>query len=362
MAKLYLTVVLSVLCFLGTQAQTLNVKSFAVKANDITARTQPRQDINGNDCALVKVQLAAPNVFFEGNVIGDVAYNTSEYHVYMANGSKRVTIKLEGYLPLEVIFEEFGINKLESKTVYLLVLSIPHNNNEIKKNEIFMVNGISFKMIYVEGGTIQIGATQEQFNTGFDEMPVHEVTVSSYYIEETEVTQDLWEAVMGNNPSNFKGEKHPVEFVSWYDCIDFINKLNQLTNRKFRLPTETEWEYAARGGKNGRKYLFSGNNEFRDVGWCKDNIYSSHTREVKSKKSNELGIYDMSGNVSEWVQDWKGVYPSSAQINPLGPSSGNSRVNRGGGWSSAVWGCRVASRRGDKPESKSNSLGLRLAL
>ena len=123
MNKLYLTIILSSLCLIGIHAQKLNVESFVVKTNDITARTQPRQDINGNDCALVKVQLAAPNVFFEGNVIGDVAYNTSEYLVYMAQGSKKMTVKLEGYLPLEVSFQDYDIMSLEPKTVYLLTIS-----------------------------------------------------------------------------------------------------------------------------------------------------------------------------------------------------------------------------------------------
>lgn len=658
MAKLYLSILLSLLCFIDIQAQKLNVESFVTKTNDITARTQPRQDINGNDCALVKVRLAAGNASFSGNVIGNVAYDKSEYFVYMPHGSRRLTIKLEGYLPLDVNFSEYGINSLEGKTVYVLTLSgvtgtqqleapktktgwiildsepsgasvyikdefvgntplsnykqaygtyqyrlespnyhsatgkielnsgryeqkvvlkpafgsisvnssiagakilldgrqtgkqtpatlteipsgthtitlqmdkyaprqqevmvedgqtanifmaldarfaritinsldgaeiysngkllgkgrisedmmegyydlearldhhksvtkqiqvvaglpqdvllkpipkygsidivsTPHNatvkingkevgktplsidnllegeykvdvsldgytnesrvvsilENEtaavetsLKKEmqpasytgsinegnfEIFTVNDVSFKMIRIEGGTFTMGATEEQGKkTDNDEYPTHRVTLSTYHIGETEVTQALWEAVMGSNPSYFNGKNHPVEQVSWNDCQEFVARLSSLTGRKFRLPTEAEWEFAARGGNRSKGYIYSGSNTENDVSWIGSNSQSG-THEVKTKLANELGLYDMSGNVSEWCQDRYGEYNSSDQTNPEGPSSGNYRVLRNSGWSSASGGSHVSERSWHTTDDSFRNRGLRLAL
>ena len=223
-------------------------------------------------------------------------------------------------------------------------------------------NGISFKMILVEGGTFTMGATSEQgTDAESDEKPAHSVTLSSYYIGETEVTQELWQAVMGSNPSKFKGSKRPVERVSWDDCMTFIRKLNSLTGKNFRLPTEAEWEYAARGGNKSKRCKYSGSNTLGDVAWYKDNS-GGETHSVKTKTPNEQGIYDMSGNVSEWCQDRKGSYESSSQTNPTGPSSGSYRVCRGGGWSSGAEGCRVSNRGNGLPTLTGSYLGLRLVL
>ena len=164
----------------------------------------------------------------------------------------------------------------------------------------FMVNGVSFEMVRVEGGTFHMGATSEQKDEAWDrEKPVHSVTLSSYYIGKTEVTQALWQAVMGSNPSNFKGSNLPVECVCWNDCQEFIQKLNSLTGRNFRLPTEAEWEFACRGGNNSRGYKYSGSNNLGSVAWYDDNS-GGQTHPVATKAPNELGIYDMSGNVWEW--------------------------------------------------------------
>ena len=228
-------------------------------------------------------------------------------------------------------------------------------------NQVITVGNVTFTMVRVEGGTFQMGATNEQgSDAGDDEKPAHQVTLSPYYIGETEVTQALWEAVMGSNPSNFKGSNRPVEQVSWDDCQEFIQKLNQKTGKKFRLPTEAEWEYAARGGNKSQGYKYSGSNKLKKVAWFDDNS-SSQTHDVKTKQANELGLYDMSGNVWEWVQDWKGEYPSSAQSNPIGPSSGSLRVIRGGCWFFPASICRVSSRFNDYPNN-GYSRGLRLAL
>ena len=222
----------------------------------------------------------------------------------------------------------------------------------------YTVNGVSFTMIPIEGGTFQMGST-----TGdSDEKPVHQVTVSSFSIGQTEVTQELWQAVMGSNPSDFSGSKRPVEKVSWNDCRTFITKLNQLTGKTFRLPTEAEWEYAARGGNKSKGYIYSGSNEIDDVAWFTSNS-SNTTHDVATKSPNELGIYDMSGNVWEWCQDWYGSYSSSSQTNPTGPTSGSGRVRRGGCWNNIATGCRVADRNYSSPScSTLNGLGFRLAL
>ncbi len=229
-------------------------------------------------------------------------------------------------------------------------------------NEIFTVNGVSFTMIKVDGGTFRMGATSELGgDADSDEKPVHSVTLSDYYIGETEVTQELWEAVMGSNPSDFKGSQNPVEKVSWHDCKEFITKLNRLTGKNFRLPTEAEWEYAARGGNKSKGYKYSGSNTIGNVAWYWDNS-SSATHNVKTKSPNELGIYDMSGNVLEWCEDWKGDYSSGSQTNPTGPSSGSYRVSRGGSWYDYARFCRVSFRDYGNPGSGYYSLGLRLCL
>lgn len=234
--------------------------------------------------------------------------------------------------------------------------------DEVSENRTFTVNGVSFTMVAVKGGTFTMGATSEQTGADSDESPTHLVTLSDYYIGETEVTQELWQAVMGSNPSYFTGNlQRPVEMVSWNDCQTFITKLNALTGETFSLPTEAEWEYAARGGNKAQGYLYSGSNTIGDVAWYTSNS-SSTTHPVKTKQPNELGIYDISGNVWEWCADWYGSYSSSAQTDPVGPSSGSYRVLRGGCWYSLATFCRVANRDGNAPTYVSNYCGLRLSL
>ena len=221
------------------------------------------------------------------------------------------------------------------------------------------MKGVSFNMVRVPGGTFTMGCTGEQgSDCDNDEKPAHRVTLSSYAIGETEVTQALWEAVMGSNPIYFKGADRPVEKVSWNDCQEFIRKLNALTDGKFRMPTEAEWEYAARGGgKENTKY--SGSNNLGEVGWYDGNSGGS-THPVKGKKPNALGLYDMSGNVWEWCSDWKGSYSSGATTNPQGPSTGSYRVLRGGSWINSAGSCRASYRITDTPGYRSNRIGLRL--
>ena len=230
------------------------------------------------------------------------------------------------------------------------------------QNGTLRVGDVEYQMVYVEGGTFTMGATSEQgSDADSDEKPAHSVTLSSYYIGQTEVTQALWKAVMGSNPSRFKGDNLPVEQVSWDDCQEFVSKLNRLTGRNFRLPTEAEWEYAARGGSKSRGYKYSGSNTLGDVAWYGDNSGSA-THPVGTKSSNELGLYDMSGNVWEWCQDWYGGYSSSTQTNPKGPNSWPSRVNRGGSWNFNARRCRVSYRYDVTPSFRDYNLGLRLVL
>ena len=225
------------------------------------------------------------------------------------------------------------------------------------------LNKLINNMVYVSGGTFTMGGTSEQGSDAESiEKPTHNVTLSSYYICKYEVTQALWRAVMGSNPSHFEGDNLPVECVSWNDCQTFIKRLNSYTGRDFRLPTEAEWEFAARGGNYSRHYKYSGSNYISDVAWYSDNS-GNRTHPVGTKQANELGLYDMSGNVWEWCGDWYGSYSSYSQNDPTGPNSGSCRVLRGGGWDGSVRGCRSSSRRNDNaPGYRDNGLGLRLVL
>jgi len=250
---------------------------------------------------------------------------------------------------------------------------------------------VGIEMVFVKGGTFKMGCTSEQGSDCYDnEKPVHSVTISDFYIGKYEVTQNQWVKVMGSNPSSFKGGNLPVERVSWNDVQKFILRLNTMTGKKYRLPTEAEWEYAARGGVNSRGYKYSGSNNINYVAWynvnsgdkvLKDGLFEEYinkddfdeytkilvsnknkTWAVGTKSPNELGIYDMNGNVHEWVSDWYGSYSSVAQINPKGPSAGSYRVGRGGSWYSDGGDCRVSDRGSYGPDDSHFIIGFRLAL
>ena len=281
-----------------------------------------------------------------------------------------VTVLLDYLLGVEVSpFSETNAdcNRDESVTIKDVTLLIDYLLGMVDLNppvtESFTVNGVTFKMVAVEGGTFNMGATDEQgSDANPDESPVHQVTLSSYCIGETEVTQELWQAVMGSNPSNFnEGENRPVEKVSWNDCQTFIAKLNEMTGMTFRLPTEAEWEYAARGGNRSQGYKYAGSNNLAEVAWYIDNS-TTMTQPVATKAPNELGLYDMSGNVWEWCEDYYGSYSSNTQTNPTGPASGSFRVFRGGCWVINAKSCRVSCRLNNMPTMASSYLGLRLAM
>ena len=256
------------------------------------------------------------------------------------------------------------VKELESQKSEKVVIS-----NETKPTSIILNNPYPFKMIFVPGGTFQMGSNKYD-----DEKPIHSVTLSDYYIGETQVTQGLWKAVMGDNPSKFKkGDDYPVECVSWNDIVNkFLPELNRQTGKNFCLPTEAQWEFAARGGQHHSPYKYSGSDKLSDVAWYgyydKDDKNRTITKEttmpVAKKNPNELGIYDMSGNVWEWCQDWynKNYYKDSPSSDPTGPLSGSSRVLRGGSWDNSAIICRVSYRRNRYPGNWDGSYGLRLAL
>ena len=232
---------------------------------------------------------------------------------------------------------------------------VPDNCPEVIKK-------LAENMVRVEGGTFTMGATAEQGSDAYsNEKPAHQVTLSTYYIGKYEVTQAEWQAVMGTNPSCFKGDNLPVDCVSWDNCQEFIRKLNELTGKQFRFPTEAEWEYAARGGKRSYGVKYAGDNDIDNVAWYEGNSNGT-THPVGQKRANELGLYDMSGNVEEWCQNWRGSYSSASQTNPQGPATGRNRVLRGGSWHDDAWCCRLSCRNSFDPDISFSKFGLRLAL
>ena len=222
----------------------------------------------------------------------------------------------------------------------------------------FVVKGVSFDMIPIEGGTFMMGR-----NDGYDmERPAHEVTVSSFALGETEVTQALWQAVMGSNPSTHLGDLNcPVDNVSWNECQEFITKLNELTGKNFRLPTNAEWEFAARGGTQSGGTLYAGSDNIDEVGWYVLNGNNT-SHPVASKSPNELGLYDMTGNVWEWCQDWYAYYGYTSETDPTGPESGSQKVYRGGSYYNDARFCQITYRGYNPPSVKGVNRGLRLAM
>ena len=296
------------------------------------------------------------DIYIDGQKVGQTPKLISKILI----GDHKVEVRAEGKDPMEqtVTIREGALSSVAGE----LKEETPKNQDEL----VFNVNGVQFTMKRVEGGTFTMGATAEQGSDADSrEKPAHQVTLDSYYIGVTEVTQALWQAVMGKNPSYFTGNSNfPVEQVSWDDCQKFIQKLNQLTGQTFSLPTEAQWEFAARGGNLSKGYKYSGsNNNLNSVAWYADNS-SGKPHPVAQKQPNELGLYDMSGNVWEWCQDRSrsSYYSSSSQRNPMGPSSGSNRVFRGGSWYYNALYCRVSFRNRYFSDNRFNYLGLRLAL
>ncbi len=314
---------------------------------------------------------SSSDVFAEGNV-GSDGYTPYYYGFFADESAKNITfIDNKNWA---IFTRQLPANALaKGHSGCLSVPTITDRNGWTLKdfpNETITVKGVSFVMVPVQGGTFTMGATAEQSRAYYDESPTHQVTLSSYYIGQTEVTQALWKAVTGYSPTSDGyswdsvyglGNNYPAYYISYNDVESFITKLNSLTGRTFRMPTEAEWEYAARGGSKRKGYLYSGGNTLSAVGWYTDNS-SSSTHPVAQKAANELGLYDMSGNVYEWCSDWYGSYSSSAQTNPTGPGTGSYRVLRGGCWGNAAEGCRVANRSDNAPSHRYNYNGVRLVL
>ncbi len=246
---------------------------------------------------------------------------------------------------------------------YLLTDVWPEDQPQEPQNVTFVLNGIEINMVYVEGGTFTMGASGADLEADDDEFPAHVVTLSPYYICTTEVTQQLWRAVMGDNPSvSGSNVLCPVEDVKWDDCKQFINKLNQMTGQNFRLPSEAEWEFAARGGNKSEGYMYSGSNAINEVAWYSGNS-SYQTHPVATKAPNELGLYDMSGNVYEICNDWyDNYYDAGGEIDPTGPSDGAVRVCRGGAWNYSAKDCRISNREMFAESWPKEYIGLRLAM
>lgn len=323
----------------------------------INLSQQQRLDVAFAELAAIQGNLSVnykpfgADVFIDGKKVGQSPRVFNGILV----GSHKVEIKKDGYGT-----DSKTVSILEGQTASLSGVLATHTSSSGNTITIPVKDGISIDMVRVEAGTFTMGATAEMKDPFSDEKPTHGVTLANdYYIGKYEVTQALWKAVMGNNPSNFKGDNLPVEMVSWDNCQEFISKLNRITGKTFRLPTETEWEYAARGGKKSRGYQYSGSNNLSEVAWYKENSgYKTHA--VGTKQANELGIYDMSGNVLEWCQDWSDYYNSSSQVNPTGANSGSCRVFRGGNWLYNASSCRSSARNHCTPDGR--ICGLRLVL
>jgi uncharacterized repeat protein (TIGR02543 family) len=329
------------------QTATANVKVYVVRPPTNLSRT-----VSGNNV----------------NLIWTAPSTVSFYKVYRNNTLIKTDLTATTYTDSNL---SAGTYNYYVTAMYNNVESPPSNTVSATissgGDQTFTVNGVSFNMKRVQGGTFWMGAQSTNPNgqnydseAWVEESPVHSVTLSTFYMGETEVTQELWQAVMGSNPSYFSGTNRPVEMVSWNTIVNqFIPALNALTGRNFRLPTEAEWEYAARGGNQGHDYKYAGSNTIGNVAWYYENS-NNQTHPVATKSPNELGLYDMSGNVYEWCSDWYGNYSSGSQTNPQGPSSGSNRVLRGGSWNGGARICRVSYRFHFVPADWSNYIGFRL--
>ena len=246
-----------------------------------------------------------------------------------------------------------------AKGIGMAVITVStKDGNHIAKCTVIVINPEP-EMVLVEGGTFTMGCTDGDCLENSGEEPAHQVTLSSYKIAKYAVTQQQWEAVMGDRPSIFRGQDLPVENITWHQVQEFIKKLNVATGKNYRLPTEAEWEYAARGGNKSKGYQYSGSNNINDVAWYSANSGRT-THPVGTKAPNELDVYDMSGNILEWCNDRFGDYTEISQTNPQGSDSGSLRVVRGGTAIDGAYYCRVSFRFGFSPDAK-GGVGFRLA-
>ena len=465
-----IAIILLLLIVGRVEGQDLAVKYFILVPSDLSVQIQPRKDLNGKNCALVKVGIGLQGVQFEGNIMGEIANKVGEYWVYMPRGCRMLKVKHPNCSPIMVTFANFGIEKLESNRTYQLTLKVSNVPQTVQQQTLTIRYSPSSAMVLIdsklikgsngivkttlpigqhsymvicdgyesEEGTVklkgsspsnlQVALNKEILSTGKNEstftkeeqqtaqtdvtslgestsiqniahqinsttssfteeritipikegvciemVKVEKGTISfgkgikgitkfvanvsnDYYIGKFEVTQALWQAVMGSNPAKNKGDNLPVEKVTWTECQDFIKKLNELTGKNFRLPTALEWVYAARGGSKSSGYKYSGSNKLSEVAWFDSNS-KDKTHPVGTKMPNELGLYDMSGNVWEWCQDLgKSTKKSSKSLH------GASRILCGGSWSDNAKYC-TSLYLDEKPEGfYSIYMGMRLAL
>lgn len=315
---------------------------------------KPATDLGRMGVIDIKATPTGSEVFIDDISVGKSPMSFSK----LIPGKHKVTIRHEGYYDFESIVDITDEKVSMVDEVLAKSCDIEREHDRIN----ITTKGVSFSMIKVDGGSFQMGGTPEQGKSKVDEFPVHRVTVSDYYIGETEVTNELWSVIMGTNPTIiFSQPTQPVNNVTWYDCQKFVNRLSSLTGLHFALPTEAQWEFAARGGNKSRNYIYSGSNKIKEVGWFKGNS-DGKLKDVKQLEPNELGIYDMSGNAYEWCSDWYGLYKDIDLVDPKGPESGTLKVNRGASAGEKDALTRVASRFSDNPNSKLQCLGLRLVL
>ena len=296
---------------------------------------------------------AGDEVYIDG-----VKQGVTPMNINLSFGTHNVELRREG----KTVNKQITITTTGNDNIIKMRLGLqPQWSKKITPKQKEVLEKLINNMVNVEGGTFMMGATPEQGKDDPDTTayPVHQVTLSDYFIGKYEVTQAEWKAVMGKNPSRFKWSNLPVEWMPWDDCQKFIEKLNQLTGLQFSLPTEAQWEYAARGGNKSQGYKYSGSNSVEDVAWYDGNS-SDKTHQVGTKLPNELGLYDMSGNVCEWCSDRYGDYSSSSQTNPTGPASGSHRVYRGGSRYTTARPCRVSYRGFATPDGRYNDHGFRL--
>lgn len=333
------------------------------KPNTITERQTQKLRIKYSPTS---ASVLVDNKFVKGtNGIAETTLTVGQHsYIVACDGyeSEEGTVKLKASSPstiqISLLKESIVDNGIsENNNQHIEDINETTDNDRVAK----LLEKLNDDMVYIEAVEFTMGATKEQKGeANSDEKPAHPVVLNCFNLCKYEVTQELWEAVMGDNPSHFKGKNLPVENVSWDDCLKFIMKLNELTGKKYRLPTEAEWEYAARGGSNSMHYKYSGGNSLEYVSWYFHNSMDK-THTVGMMKPNELGLYDMSGNVWEWCQDWYGSYGKKTAYYPTGPIKAYNKVFRGGGYDNGDTYCRCSYRNGTAPQNKFKNLGLRLA-
>ncbi len=304
----------------------------------------------------------------KGNQLIEKKQQTESKHDYLATKNKHsllVTISVIAAGLLLLIVGGFVL-------IRALLSNNPNAMNMEQRDSI--LNELKCNMVWIEGGEFTMGTSNKNDSDALsDEKPAHQVTVNGFYLCKYEVTQKLWQAVMGTNVGHQLeiigswsqhsdvGADYPMYLISWDECQEFVNRLNLLSGKNYRLPTEAEWEYAAHGGKKSHGYKYSGSNDIDIVAWYMYNSGNTGTHIVGQKKPNELGLYDMSGNVSEWCQDWYGSYSADPQKNPIGPATGSDHIIRSGCEGLPAWSCRISARQHDIPSRRDRDLGFRLA-